>query len=247
MTASDSRSRKSLTLKQVLLHIEVLTVVRPSVVVVVVDVVVVVVVDVVAAIVVVAAALTHTYTHTHLLLLLWLLLCDCIDTSLLFQKSSEILSNELQIRSLHASLFDGETVFWSKCIVSNLQRTVKKLKTILKSHSASNSYSMESASSSVAMESVSSSSVGGISSSLGSVSSLIRALPLSVVTTVEASDWSVQVRTESLAVQSKRPLVRGVMASCVGNIQWSPVQDHASSIRQAHFFLQNYTVHANCV
>ena len=56
-------------------------------------------------------------------------------------------------------------------------------------------------------------------------------LPVSVVTTVEASDLSLQVRMDSPSLQSKEPVVRGVMAACVGNMQWSPVEDHTSSVR----------------
>ena len=66
---------------------------------------------------------------------------------------------------------------------------------------------------------------------LDGVSSSFFALPVSIVTSVEASDWSLQIRLDSPSMQSKGPLVRGVMAACMGNVQWSHVEDHTSSIR----------------
>ena len=126
-----------------------------------------------------------------------------------------MLSNELQVRSLHTSLWDGEAIFWSKCILANLLRTRDKLRVLLLAHNRP------------------SAGVKGSKhpKSISSVVGGVLAMPLSVVTTVEASDWSLQCRTESPSLQSKRPLVRGVMAACVGNVQWSRVQDHSTSVR----------------
>lgn len=123
-----------------------------------------------------------------------------------------MLSNQLQVSSVHASLWDGEVVFWTKYITRNLQRTRLKLRTLFQSR---NGDLADRSSRNTA----------------GSVAGVLFALPVSVVTTVEASDWSLQVRVDSPSLQSKRPIVRGVMAACVGNVQWSPMEDHTSSIR----------------
>lgn len=128
------------------------------------------------------------------------------------KKASNVLSNELQVRSLHTSLWDGEAIFWSKHLLSSIQNSREKLRMLLLSYSLRGGTDHTDAGSSL---------VDGI-----------LALPESVVTTVEASDWSIQARTDSPELQSsKRPLVRGVMATCVGNIQWSNAEDHTSSIR----------------
>ena len=66
------------------------------------------------------------------------------------------------------------------------------------------------------------------SSSMSKILSRIFNLPLSVVTTVEASDWSVQLRMDSSGLQSKEPFCRVVMAACAGNVQWNdPEEDEA--------------------
>ena len=67
------------------------------------------------------------------------------------------------------------------------------------------------------------------SSTLSQLLSRIFNLPLSVVTTVEASDWSVQLHMDSLGLQSKEPFCRVVMAACAGNVQWNdPKEDEAA-------------------
>lgn len=102
-------------------------------------------------------------------------------------------------------------VFWTKCIVSNLLRTKRKLLPIVKSSSIHSNVPEE--------------------DERGASSLVLRkvfSLPFSVVTTVEASDWSVQVRMSPTSLQSKGPVVRGVMAACVGHVQWSPLEDHIS-------------------
>lgn len=142
-----------------------------------------------------------------------------INFFLLFQKSPDVLSNELQVRSLHASLWDGEAIFWSKCLLADFQSIRKKLRALFSPGRSGE-----------AMETSKAAEVNR-SRSVSSVVGGVLALPVSVVTTVEASDWSLQFRAESPSLQSKRPLVRGVMAACVGNVQWSHVEDHTSSLR----------------
>lgn len=166
VTAADSLSRKTLSLKQILLHAEVRISFPPS---------------------------------------------GMCKTLLPFQKSSDVLANELQVRSLHCSLWDGEVIFWSKYILNNFHRTRDKLRTLLLKRQ--NADAGKSRRNVLSM-------VGGV-----------LALPMSVVTSVEASDWSVQVRTESPSLQSKQPLVRGVMAAGVGTVQWSRTQDNSTSVR----------------
>ena len=48
------------------------------------------------------------------------------------------------------------------------------------------------------------------------------ALPISVATTLEASDWSVQLRPDAASLQSKEPLCRVVAATVVASVQWDP-------------------------
>lgn len=126
-----------------------------------------------------------------------------------------MLSNQLQVSSVHASLWDGEAVFWTRHVTTSVQRTRTKLKALMRGRSSKDPAER--------------SKDGGA----GVAAGLLVALPMSVVTTVEASDWSVQLRVDSPSLQSsKRPVVRGVMAACVGNIQWTPLEkDHASSLR----------------
>lgn len=130
------------------------------------------------------------------------------------QKSADVVSNQLQIRSLHSSLWDDETLFWTRHIARNLQRISNRWK-MLWSHKRRKVETRK--------------SFTGSNASL--LARRILNLPVSVVTTVEASDWSLQVRVESPFLQSKQPVVRGVMAACMGNLQWSPVEGHTSSIR----------------
>ena len=97
----------------------------------------------------------------------------------------------------------------------NLQRTRSKLKNLLHNRTSANNNKTKASS--------------------GLAAGLLFASPVSVVTTVDASDWSLQVRMDAPLLQSKRPMLRGVMAACVGNVQWSPVEDNTSSIRSAIF------------
>ena len=52
-----------------------------------------------------------------------------------------------------------------------------------------------------------------------------------VVTTVEASDWSISLRMDTPTLQSKEPLVQAVLASCAVNLQWvGPDSTHSHPI-----------------
>ena len=97
-------------------------------------------------------------------------------------------------------------MFWC----SYFQESLRKLRTSLKSRTSSSQASS--------------------SNALNNFHSLF-ALPVSVVTTVEASDWSVQVRLDAVSLQSKEPVCRAVMAACAANVQWSPVKDETTTIR----------------
>ena len=55
--------------------------------------------------------------------------------------------------------------------------------------------------------------------------------PVSMVTTLEASDWSVLLRMDAPTLQSKEPVCRAVMASGVANLQWSEVKEDSTTIR----------------
>ncbi len=121
------------------------------------------------------------------------------------QKVAGVLSNHLLLSSLHASVWEDEAVFWGKHAVKDVTKTFTRLKQ--KSQSSAQRQS--------------------------SVSKLTKTplIPFSVVTTVEASDWSVQVRIMSPSLQSKGPVMRAVMASSVGHVQWSPQGGHTSAVR----------------
>ena len=130
------------------------------------------------------------------------------------QKSSDVLSNQLQVSSAHATLWDGEAIFWTQCILSNLWRSKQKLGALLQAGEEGGG--------------VREGTGRGVASSLAGT---VFGSPVSVVTTVETSDWSLQVRVDSPSLLSKGPVMRGVMAACVGHVQWSLVDDHTSSIR----------------
>ncbi len=131
------------------------------------------------------------------------------------QKSDKVLSTHLQIHSLHASLWDNEAVFWTKCILNNIKRTRNQLRIINEGISKVNT------------------SKGTLGSS---IPERILSLPVSVVTTMDASDCSLQIRMDSVSLQSKGPVARAVMAACVANMQWSPMEDNISSVRSVEIF-----------
>ena len=133
-----------------------------------------------------------------------------------WQRAEGVVSSQLQLRSLHASLWEEETVFWCRHIASDLT----KLSSLPRSQPA--------ISAAVSSSSRNSGEEGTLDHSPNTESPM-PTFPISVVTSVEASDWSVQVRMSPPFLQSKAPVVRGVMASSVGQVQWSPMGDHTSS------------------
>ena len=97
-------------------------------------------------------------------------------------------------------------MFWAKEITGNILRTKANISPPMKSPS----------------------SVSDESSEPSTADRQMFRLPFSVVSTVEASDWLVLVRMVPSSLQSKGPVVRGVMAACVGHVQCSPLENHTS-------------------
>ena len=123
------------------------------------------------------------------------------------QSSSSSLSNRAQVDSLHASLWESETVFWLK----HVQDVGKRFRTKLHS---------------------SLSKTNRVTSSYNVLSQLF-SLPISVATTLEASDWSVQLRPDAVSLQSKEPLCRLVAAALVASLQWEPCAEnqHTTTVK----------------
>ncbi len=95
-------------------------------------------------------------------------------------------------------------MFWSKYARDTLNKIKVKLKSDEKSQSVENTFS---------------------------IMSHLFGLPLSVVTSVECSDWSVQLHSDVPSLQAKEPLCRVVMATCAGNVQWDPVEDKSTTLK----------------
>ena len=125
----------------------------------------------------------------------------------LLQSSSKSLSNRAQVDSLHASLWESETVFWLRHVQDVGKRFRTKLQSLL-------------------------SRTKGATSSSNLLSQLF-GLPVSVATTLEASDWSVQLRPDAVSLQSKEPLCRLVAAALVANLQWEPCAEnqHTTTVK----------------
>ena len=140
-----------------------------------------------------------------------------------------MLSNHLQLSSLHASLWEEEAVFWSKRISKDIIGTAAKLTGSKATSTSANAQTSDG---------------DALQRSSSSDPDKPFFIPFSVVTTVEASDWSVQVRMSASSLQSKGPVLRGVMAASVGHVQWSPLEDHTSTVRYVQisllFFLHEY-------
>ena len=116
------------------------------------------------------------------------------------QSSSNSLSNRAQVDSLHASLWESETVFWLRHAQDISKRFSTKLQSSL-------------------------SRTKGATSSHNLLSQLF-GLPVSMATTLEASDWSVQLRPDAVSLQSKEPLCRLVAAALVSSVQWEPCAEN---------------------
>lgn len=99
----------------------------------------------------------------------------------------------VRVDSLHGSLWECETVFWLK----HAQEIGNKFRTKLRSLSSRTRSASDSP----------------------SLLSLFFAVPMSVVTTLEASDWSVQLRPDAISLQSKEPLCRAVAGALSASVQ----------------------------
>ncbi len=120
--------------------------------------------------------------------------------------TSKELANKLHIDSLNATLWEEEVLFWYKYA----RETFNKIKVKLKSQQNKNSHQSQQNSSNF-------------------ISRLFK-LPLSVVTSLESSDWSIQLHSEAPTLQAKEPLCRVVMASCACNVQWDSPEVNKSTL-----------------
>ena len=118
--------------------------------------------------------------------------------------TSNDLTNKLQVDSFHVSLWEEEVVFWSK----HIQDSLNKIKVKLKSRLHDRNSQQKSINTSHLFNS-----------------------PLSVVTSLESSDWSVQLHTDTPTLQAKGPVFRVVMATCAGNVQWDAPQDNTTTLK----------------
>ena len=136
-----------------------------------------------------------------------LVLLLVVPCSLTLQSSSSSLSNRVHVDSLHGSVWESETVFW----LTHIQQVAEKFRTKLQS---------------------SLSRTQGVAGSLDLLAQFF-ALPVSMATTLEASDWSVQLRPDAISLQSKEPLCRMVAAALVANIQWEPwaEKEHSTTVK----------------
>ena len=116
----------------------------------------------------------------------------------------------MHVESLHCSVWEGEAVFWGH----QLKDSFSKWRTRLKPTPAPS-----------------------LASEAGGESSFVNGLltfPTAIVTTIEVSDCSVQVRLDTLAVQSKEPIGRAVMATCVANLQWSDAKEGSKTAKSVN-------------
>lgn len=130
----------------------------------------------------------------------------CTYTHTYTQRSSQCLSNRLQIDSVHVSLWEGEAVFWSVFALDTIRTYSKRSPKTTNTENASTNAALD-------------------------LASLLFSLPVSMVTTVEASDLSLVVRMDTPTLQSKEPVYRVVMASGAANVQWNAVEEESTTIR----------------
>ena len=122
------------------------------------------------------------------------------------QHSSQTISNNIQIESVHASIWDSEATFWTQYLLETMGNKAGVPRTNKKWDIPSKQRISEFLASAVT-------------------------LPVSMVTTIEASDWSILLRMDTPTLQSKEPVCRAVMASSVVNVQWSPVHEGSTIVR----------------
>ena len=87
----------------------------------------------------------------------------------------------------------------------------------------------------IACRSLTSSSTSG-----KTAADIFRVMMSSVVTTMEATDWSVSLRMDTPTLQSKEPLVQAVLASCAVNLQWAKPETDKDTVVARYM---NYQYH----
>lgn len=134
---------------------------------------------------------------------------------LLFQLSSEALTNKAHIDSLHVCLWEKETVYWNRFAQKSMNKLKEKLKMAASPPRDGDDSTLE--------------EHKLTSSALGFISQIFN-LPLSVITTIEASDWSAQLHMDSPSLQSKEPFCCVGVASWAAYIHWNELTDKQDSI-----------------
>ena len=124
------------------------------------------------------------------------------------QHSSGTLSNSVQVDSVHVAIWEGETIFWVRYLLNtiNTYRTKAKLKQKTRKTLPANQR-------------------------IYSFLNHLFVLPVSMVTTMEVSDWSIQLRLDAETLQSKEPVCRFVVASCATSVQWGALEKDSTTVR----------------
>ena len=114
----------------------------------------------------------------------------------------------MQVDSVHVAIWEGETIFWVRYILDtiNTYRTKAKLKQKTRKTLPANQR-------------------------IYSFLNHLFVLPVSVVTTMEVSDWSIQLRLDAETLQSKEPVCRFVVASCAASVQWGVLEKDSTTVR----------------
>lgn len=114
----------------------------------------------------------------------------------------------MQVDSVHVAIWEGETIFWVRYILDtiNTYRTKAKLKQKARKALPANQR-------------------------IYSFLNHLFVLPVSMVTTMEVSDWSIQLRLDAETLQSKEPVCRFVVASCAASVQWGVLEKDSTTVR----------------
>ena len=124
------------------------------------------------------------------------------------QHSSDVLSNSVQVNSAHVSIWEGEAAFWVRYLLDTI-----------------NTYRTKMKSSQTRRKTL------PAKQRIYEFLNQLFALPVSMVTTVEVSDWSIQLRLDAGTLQSKEPVCRLVVASCAVNVQWIAMKEDSTTVR----------------
>ena len=114
----------------------------------------------------------------------------------------------MQVNSAHVSIWEGETAFWVRYLLDTINTYRTKVKSRQKKRKTVSA-----------------------NQRIYEFLNHLFALPVSVVTTVEVSDWSIQLRLDAGTLQSKEPVCRLVVASCAINAQWAAMQEDSTTVR----------------